>query len=41
MDITIVTNAPTDGEALDLLKLMGFPFAEPRVDPKATEQKAA
>jgi large subunit ribosomal protein L5 len=28
MDITIVTSAPTDGEALDLLKLMGFPFAE-------------
>jgi len=28
MDITIVTSAPTDGEALELLKLMGFPFAE-------------
>ena len=28
MDITIVTSAPTDDEALDLLKLMGFPFAE-------------
>jgi large subunit ribosomal protein L5 len=28
MDITIVTTAPTNGEALDLLKLMGFPFAE-------------
>ena len=28
MDITIVTSAPTDAEALDLLKLMGFPFAE-------------
>lgn len=27
MDITIVTSAPTDGEALDLLKLMGMPFA--------------
>jgi large subunit ribosomal protein L5 len=27
MDITIVTTAPTDGEALDLLKLMGMPFA--------------
>jgi large subunit ribosomal protein L5 len=37
MDITIVTNAPTNAEALDLLKLMGLPFAEP----KATEQKAA
>lgn len=28
MDITIVTSAKTDEEALDLLKLMGFPFAE-------------
>ena len=28
MDITIVTSAQTDEEALDLLKLMGFPFAE-------------
>jgi large subunit ribosomal protein L5 len=28
MDITIVTSAPTDAEALDLLKLMGFPLAE-------------
>src|SRR6202050_2319195 len=28
MDITIVTSAPTDEEALDLLKMMGFPFAE-------------
>ncbi|HAV65116.1 MAG TPA: 50S ribosomal protein L5 [Verrucomicrobiales bacterium] len=28
MDITIVTTAPTDEEALDLLKLMGMPFAE-------------
>lgn len=28
MDITIVTSAPTDAEAQDLLKLMGFPFAE-------------
>jgi large subunit ribosomal protein L5 len=27
MDITIVTNAPTNEEALDLLKLMGMPFA--------------
>lgn len=27
MDITIVTTAPTDEEALDLLKLMGMPFA--------------
>jgi len=28
MDITIVTSAQKDGEALDLLKLLGFPFAE-------------
>ena len=28
MDITIVTSAQSDGEALDLLKLMGMPFAE-------------
>jgi len=30
MDITIVTSARKNGEALDLLKLMGFPFAEAR-----------
>jgi large subunit ribosomal protein L5 len=28
MDITIVTSARTDTEALDLLKLLGFPFSE-------------
>jgi large subunit ribosomal protein L5 len=28
MDITIVTSAPTNDEALDLLKLMGFPFSD-------------
>lgn len=28
MDITIVTSAPTDEEALELLKMMGMPFAE-------------
>jgi len=28
MDVTIVTTAETNGEALDLLKLLGFPFAE-------------
>jgi large subunit ribosomal protein L5 len=28
MDITIVTSAPTDEEALELLKAMGMPFAE-------------
>ena len=30
MDITIVTSARTDAEALALLKLMGMPFAEGR-----------
>jgi len=28
MDVTVVTSAPTDGEARELLKLLGFPFAE-------------
>jgi large subunit ribosomal protein L5 len=28
MDITIVTTAPNDAQAHDLMKLMGFPFAE-------------
>lgn len=28
MDVTIVTSAPTDAEALELLKLMGVPFQE-------------
>jgi large subunit ribosomal protein L5 len=31
MDITIVTSARTNDEALDFLKLMGFPFAEAKV----------
>lgn len=30
MDVTIVTSAPTNEEALDLLKQMGMPFAEGR-----------
>jgi large subunit ribosomal protein L5 len=30
MDITIVTSAPTDAEAMELLKMMGMPFAEGR-----------
>lgn len=30
MDITMVTTAPTDAEALDLLKMLGMPFAEGR-----------
>ncbi len=36
MDITIVTSAPTDAEALELLKAMGMPFAEPSVPKPAT-----
>ncbi|HEY3763060.1 MAG TPA: 50S ribosomal protein L5 [Verrucomicrobiae bacterium] len=28
MDVTIVTSAETNDQALDLLKLMGFPFSE-------------
>jgi large subunit ribosomal protein L5 len=30
MDITVVTSAPTNAEALEFLKLMGMPFAEGR-----------
>ncbi len=30
MDITIVTSAPTDAEALEFLKMIGMPFAEGR-----------
>jgi large subunit ribosomal protein L5 len=43
MDITIVTNAPTDAEALDLLKLMGMPFAESKtpVKTETTESSPA
>jgi len=33
MDITIVTSAPDDAQALELLKLMGFPFAEAKEAP--------
>ena len=35
MDVTIVTSAENDGEALELLKMMGFPLAEA----KAAEAK--
>src|SRR5512137_31162 len=37
MDITIVTSARNDQEALDLLKLMGMPFAEAKQQPKTTD----
>ncbi len=45
MDITIVTTANTDEEALELLKLMGMPFAEakakeaPKPAPKETPKE--
>ena len=41
MDITIVTSAPTDAEALDLLKMMGFPLAEAKEAPKTAAAGAA
>jgi large subunit ribosomal protein L5 len=45
MDITIVTTADTDEEALEMLKLMGMPFAEvkakeaPKQAPKETTKE--
>jgi len=41
MDITIVTSAPDDTQALELLKMMGFPFAEAKEAPKETVKDAA
>jgi large subunit ribosomal protein L5 len=41
MDVTIVTSANTDAEALDLLKMMGFPLAEAKETPKAAVAEAA
>jgi large subunit ribosomal protein L5 len=39
MDITIVTSARTDAEAMDLLKLMGLPLAEAKeAAPKAAKE---
>ncbi len=42
MDITIVTSARTNEEAMDLLKLMGMPFAEVKAKeaPKPQETRA-
>jgi large subunit ribosomal protein L5 len=42
MDITIVTSARTNEEAMDLLKLMGMPFAETKAKetPKETQPTA-
>jgi large subunit ribosomal protein L5 len=41
MDVTIVTSAHSDAEALDLLKLMGFPLAEVKEAPKEVVKDAA
>jgi large subunit ribosomal protein L5 len=41
MDITIVTNSQDDAQALDLLKMMGFPFAEVKEAPKEVVKDAA
>ena len=38
MDITIVTSAPDDAQALELLKMMGFPFAEAKEAPVKTTE---
>ena len=40
MDITIVTSARTNDEALELLKLMGMPFAETKAKETPKEPKA-
>jgi large subunit ribosomal protein L5 len=41
MDVTIVTSAHSDAEALDLLKLMGFPLAEAKEAPPKDAGKDA
>jgi large subunit ribosomal protein L5 len=41
MDITVVTSARNDAEALDLLKLMGFPLAEVKEAPAKDATKDA
>jgi ribosomal protein L5 len=41
MDITIVTSARTNEEALELLKLMGMPFADAKAKEPAKETKAS
>ena len=41
MDITIVTTARDDAQAQELLKMMGFPFAEVKEAPKETIKDAA
>src|SRR5881394_815527 len=39
MDVTIVTSARTDADALELLKLMGFPLAEAKETAAKAEAK--
>jgi large subunit ribosomal protein L5 len=39
MDVTIVTSARTDADALELLKLMGFPIAEAKETAAKAEAK--
>jgi large subunit ribosomal protein L5 len=41
MDITIVTSANTNEEALEFLKLMGMPFAESKAKESGKEPKAS
>lgn len=41
MDITIVTSAPTNEEAMELLKMMGMPFAETKAKEAPKEPKPA
>ena len=41
MDVTVVTSARNNAEALDLLKLMGFPLAEAKEAPKEVVKDAA
>src|SRR6201987_5553943 len=41
MDITIVTSAPTNEEAMELLKMMGMPFAESKESKESKEAKEA
>jgi large subunit ribosomal protein L5 len=41
MDVTIVTSARNNEEALEFLKLMGMPFAESKAKEAPKEQKAA
>ena len=41
MDVTVVTSARNDAEALDLLKLMGFPLADAKEAPAKDAAKEA